>query len=245
MASATISDNLTKAMDDTPRIGFFDLPREIRDVIYEYSIISMRDSRWSGHKKSMDMDWSAHCHCNESTLAVIRPRPPYFAHHSESCLVPDRFLYSTSLVSKQFATELRPFFFRNTAFQVDSMPINSQILREPFGGPLLEHYFEFIQALGAEAKEIRRMLIGVTKEVILQGDNEPDSRPEDAVRELEPVRELLHRDVVILLALKVYNGDALTVNCFDCKKSDDGTSFVARKMEDRDEWEECLERLGE
>jgi hypothetical protein len=243
MASEPKSGSHAKASDDTQRTGFFDLPREIRDVIYEYSVTSMRDSRWSGHKKSMDMDWSANCHCHENTLAVIRPRPPYFAHHSESCLVPDRFLYSTSLVSKQFATELRPFFFRNTAFQVDSMPINSQILREPFGGPLLEHYFEFVHALGAEAKDIRRMLIGVTTEMVMQGAGEPDLRPEDAVRELEPVRGLLHRDVIILLALKVYNGDALTIECFDCKRSDDGTSFVARKLEDRDEWEEYLARL--
>jgi hypothetical protein len=243
MASTTTLESHTKAMDNSYRIGFFDLPREIRDVIYEYSIISMRDSRWSGHKKSMAMDWSANCHCHENTLAAIRPRPPYFAHHSESCLVPDRFLYSTSLVSKQFATELRPLFFQNTAFQVDSMPINSQILREPFGGTLLEHYVEFIHALGAEAKEIRRMLIGVTTEVVMHGAGEPDLGPEDAVRELEPVRGLLHRDVIILLALKVYNGDALTISCFDCKRSDDGTSFVARKLEDRDEWEEYLARL--
>lgn len=243
MAASTITQNHIRAMGDSHQTGFFDLPREIRDVIYEYSVISVRDSRWSGHKKSMGADWSAGCHCNQNTLAIIRPRPPYFAHHSESCLALDKFLHATTLVSKQFATELRPFFFRNIAFQVDSMPINSQVLREPFGGPLLEHYAEFIRALGAEAKELRRMLIGVTKEVIHQGDNEAESRPEDAVRELEPVRELLHRDIVILLALRVYNGDVLTVSCFDCRKSEDGMSFVAKKLEDRDEWEEYLERL--
>ena len=234
-------------MEGKPRTGFFDLPREIRDVIYEYSVISMRDTRWSGHRKTMDMDWSGICQCQQDTLATIRARPPYFAHHSQSCLAPDRFLYSVSLVSKQFSTEIRPLFFRNTAFHPGANPSDHNVLREPFGGPLLEHYADFIYALGPEAKELRRLMIAVTKgrspndtgDVGMEEDSEfPDPSPADAERELEPLAGLLHRNISVLVGMKVYRDDMLIVSYFHCRKSEDGErAFVAEEIDDPDEWE--------
>ena len=162
MASAETPAGLRNDLKERKQTGFFDLPREIRDVIYEYSIIDMRDTRWKEHRPTAGgdgADSNYRCGCDKLLLRVIRARPPYFAHHSGRCLVPDRWLFSVSLVFKQFAGELRPVFFRNTAFFLDSSATNQWLLQEPFGGPLMEEYSAFIHALGPEAKELRRLMV--------------------------------------------------------------------------------------
>ena len=161
MATTTMDTNETAGHVDNTRIGFFDLPREIRDVIYEYAVISMR-AQDNGHQQTPITDWSAMCQCRGAYLPVIRARQPYFAHHAESCLVIDRWLYNVSLVSKQFASEIRPVFFRNTQFHLDTNPHNEAVLRGSFGGPLMKKYSEFVHALGPEAKYLRKLLANVT-----------------------------------------------------------------------------------
>ena len=121
------------------------------------------------------------------------------------------------------------------------------MLREPFGGPLLEHYADFIYALGPEAKELRRLMIAVTKgrspndtdDVGMEEDSEfPDPSPADAERELEPLAGLLHRNISVLVGMKVYRDDMLIVSYFHCRKSEDGErAFVAEEIDDPDEWE--------
>ena len=243
-----------KRSDEDKSIGFFDLPREIRDVIYEQSITSMRDDRWEGHRKSDYMDWTSHCNCQQDTLATIRPRPPYFAYHNRSCLVPDRFLLSTSLVSKQFASEIRPIFFRNTAFHLDTNTGNLKLAEANFGGPLLKDYREFIHALGAEAKELRRLMIVVTKGrpaddadvygVPDESEEYPDPKVEDAVNELEGLESLLHRNISILMVMRIYREDMFIVRFFHCRGSDAANKpLIAEEIDDPSEWEAYAESV--
>ena len=245
--------HIASSGEDNP-IGFFDLPREIRDVIYENSIISMRDDRWKGHSKTEYGDWTSLCHCQQDTLATIRPRPPYFAYHVKSCLVPDRFLLSISLVSKQFAAEIRPIFFQNTAFHLDTNTGNLKLSEPNFGGPLLTDYCEFINALGSEAKELRRLMIVVTKGkpsedtdtygVPDDSEEYPDPKVGDAERELEGLETLLHRSISILMVMRIYRDDMFIVRFFHCRGSDDAKrNFIAEEIDDPSEWEAYAESM--
>lgn len=235
-------DNAPKtAVEQPERIGFFDLPREIRDVIYAYSIISMRDDRWEGHKRTdwdYGSDWSAQCFCQQDALCVIRPRPPYFAHHAQSCLVPDRFLYSVSLVSKQFATEIRPLFWQLTALQLETDENNREVLRGNFGGPLMKDFSEFIEALGTEAKDLRRMVI--TKRIPYdEYEMRGDFSDEEAEEVLEPYRNILPYHVEVMVVMRRNRGPYEQIfSFFQCERADGGkNSFTAKEIMGPDEWE--------
>jgi hypothetical protein len=140
---------------------FFDLPREIRDVIYGYSVISTMDHKIRVHP---DGGGPALCRCDQSRLFVTLHRPPYIAYELArvaNCLVPDRRLYSVSLVPKQFAAEIRSTFFKRVPFSLQYRTYAPLPAFTSFGRPSTFHYEEFIHGLGPETKELRRLEISI------------------------------------------------------------------------------------
>ena len=216
---------------------FFNFPREIRDLIYEFAVLAMLNHK--GRKQTVGQEWSDRCHCQEPALAVHRPHPAYFARMPSSCLVPDSWLYSVSRVSKRFANEIRPIFFQKTIFVVDNFSHATLDNKNPSLGLMLWHYDQFIDALGPEAKHLRRLVLSAyigskcEHPGLWQWQTCQCAAPsnEDAERELERLRYKLHPDIEIFLVMSSHPG-AAHGNCyFRCRvPKGEGKAFAAEKL---------------
>ena len=219
---------------DTKR-GFFDLPRELRDTIYGYSITSMSRHKHRNYPKSISARQPI-CRCDQSRRFVLSPRPPYFAYDLEHCLVTDRWLYSVSSISKQFAEEIRTIFFQRTLFSLEYPSRAPPAQRSSLGHPSTFHYEEFIRALGPKAQELRRLEITLTADAP-EEESRDRTGPKnafgigDAENELERLRGLLHPNVEIFLTMRHHNR-AQSICFFHCTSSnDEKRAFMARKVD--------------
>ena len=127
------------------RLSFFDLPREVRDLIYLLTVNSIETSEAVVTHVSATKD----CLCLEATSV----HPPKFGG-MRGLSKQDRWLAAVSLVSKQFSSEMRLMFFRSCEFTI----------REPLCSPNLDacslsKFHAFLRALGTEAQDLRRMRI--------------------------------------------------------------------------------------
>ena len=217
-------------------ISFFGLPREIRDIIYVYSVISLSEP--AAHERCKQANKHG-CPRNsdERTLTVLRMHLPFFAYHTTNCDVPDRWLYSASLVSKQFAAESWPAFFQHSRLYVNNSGYDRR--RPP-------KYAEFIRALGPHARDLRYLTI--LTYTVWKGDQvteastmfQPGSPLHGASfdetlaqNELDSVAPLLHPGTILSLVLDLV-GDRGGRLFFHCVVVDDSRSVVARRAGSND-----------
>lgn len=134
----------------------------------------------------------------------------------------------------------------------------------PFGLPYLLDYAAFIRALGSEAKALRRLTIVVYRDVSdpnidylndVQGSLEWNKTLDvgDAEAELETLRDLLHPDITILLAMKMQVFAKKMQEPFDyrtdyfhCNVSKDSAKvFTARKLKENelDQWQDYTDHI--
>ena len=217
-----------KAAGEMPT-GFFDLPREIRDIIYDYSIIDMRNH--PAREDAARGSFSTVCQHDRFAANVARARPPYFALYDTSCFEIDRWLHTVTLVSKQFAAELRALFWQRTIFRIESQPAD-------FGHPLLSCYREFFEGLGPEAKHLRRVVFDKFPR------HEKLPCEEDAEWELEHLRGLVHPAINIFLTL---DEGIIGYRDFHCTVSQNtDKAFIAHDMHTTGSlvaFEEYIERI--
>lgn len=182
---------------------------------------------------------------------VRRAHPPYFANDEAAggCYLPDEWLLKCSLVSKQFAQEFRSFLRQSNVFHFGDNERNDR------RGEILEDYPAFVQYLGPEAKDLRRLMINI------ESYYPPDSNhwsitdtwtshlvEQDAVDELQKVRGLLDPRITVLMAMRYYTendscGKFFTY-CSVSKTSESG--FVAEYLDDKDvdeNWDDFLDHV--
>ena len=114
-----------------------------------------------------------------------------------SCQVPDMWLKSVSLVSRRFAAEIRSVFFQVWCFTVFDEQKDSQ--SQPKNATSLPNTFAFLDALGADSKNLRRL------EIYCSSDYEPVARAYE--RAFEGVTRLLHPDILVTLNVSVNEWD--------------------------------------
>ena len=213
--------------------GFFDLPREVRDVIYEYSVINMRNHT---HREDAKGHFSGDtCLCDNLLLHVVRAQPPYFASSNSvfSCFVADRWIYKMTLVSKQFGAEARPRFWQRTPIEFGTCYYERPAAGTPRSwSPWLECYREFFKSLGPEAKHLRflateRLTGPMNEDGFLKRERQNVPTEDEAEQELEFLRDLVHPRINIYIELESSTRNKI----FHCKVSHGGDkAFVAQRF---------------
>jgi hypothetical protein len=197
MVVENIASHAARLDTSTPRrLGLFDLPRELRDQIYFHAIVDLqqRHEVYKYHR----------CSCSRRVIDVSPPRPPYF-NGEFACPTPAKWLGSVSLVSKQFATEIRPFFWRGFLFSLDqSFPkdwhiyLTSRTLPKFDTEPLeatLPVFTKFIHSLDKEARLLRRVALEVPFLYL------PTPIP-DVEKAVAPIADQLHTDLMIFFQIR-------------------------------------------
>lgn len=113
---------------------------------------------------------------------------------------------------------------------------------------MLKEYHEFISALGPEAKELRRLMIVVTKGQPRADDvhgphsedpeDHPDFKVADAEHELKGLESVLHRSISILMVARIWQDETLVIRFFHCRASVSANKpFVAEEIDGPEQWE--------
>ena len=142
---------------DPRRIGFFDLPAELRLIIYAYASALP-------HNPILNPFRAVECRCHPwkiLPLFTAHPSPllPNLCKHSQHSIDTFQLLNALSCVSKQLAVEARPIWFGvwTHVIQDDENPVRYSNGQQDVDFPKLQR---FLRRLGAEdRKSIRRICI--------------------------------------------------------------------------------------
>lgn len=221
-STATSKPLTPNETDAEQRPEFFNLPREIRDLVYQYSVISVLQK----HESSL-------CFCDVAPFYPTSRHPPNFLQTAKHCNAIDRWFYSVSLVSRQFAAEARAIFLQRYLSRVyhtiNWTPLGCRL-------PAREN---FINALGSEATELRRLDLQLRinvrdKNGTIRTETKDTVEAKDAEYELECYRHVLHPNINIFLELTNCNtgtsSDRVATAYFHCTKGLEG-AFAARKLD--------------
>ena len=217
------------------KVGFFELPLEIRDKIYNCAVADI--SRGMGHKGCRGCDYpycrgpnihGSQCSDCQGRRAFNVSARPLRLVDEPSCHVPDMWLKSVSLVSRRFAAEIRSVFFQVWCFTVFHRQKDSQ--SQPKNATALPNTFAFLDALGADSKNLRRL------EIYCSSDYEPVARASE--RAFKGVTRLLHPDILVTLNVSVNEWDFRDGSALIGCRFDEHGRFNATRLNTRglDAW---------